>query len=58
MKRKKGRPKNEHIKVGLSISKEALAAVRVEAVRTCRSVSGFFEIAARNEIERAKGISD
>ncbi len=54
MKRRKGRPKNDHTKIGLSVSKEALEAVRIEAARTCRTVSGFFEIAARNEIERAK----
>ncbi len=54
MKSKRGRPGMGHKKVGLSISEATLKDAQEEARSTCRTLSGFFEYAAKVEIDRAK----
>ncbi len=45
--------KNKHIKIGLKVSEDIVRDARIEAERTCRTLSGFFEFAARAEINRS-----
>lgn len=59
-KRGKGRPNalDDRQKIGLSISEDVVNQAKIAAVKSSRSLSGFFEIAAKREIERVNSTQE
>lgn len=59
-KRGRGRPfaLDDRHKIGLSISEDVLTKAKAAALKSSRSLSGFFEIAAKKEIERVNSLPE
>ncbi len=59
-KRGKGRPHalDERQKICLSVSEDVINQAKTAALKSSRSLSGFFEIAAKREIERVNATQE